>query len=213
MAERVRDPEMAIEQGFLQKLPSFHRVMYILGFAVFASQIFEAIFVLVARTAFRHSDAKRMSEIAPFSIYAHKQPISALVRELSEKSQIHQGLADRISTLVFERNILVHRIVIGEQQVNEELMAQPVKPEFATLLDQLGGRSGLTSDPFSQHAAMIEVGKRVYRESIKLTVELLNEFAAYCERFPEAAEFVERYKDEFAKAKADLESLPGFSRA
>jgi hypothetical protein len=213
VAERVRDPERGLDKNLLKSLPPLHRVMYVLGFAVFASQIFEAVFVLVGRTAFRHADAMDLREITPFSMYAHKQPVSALVKELSQKAQIKPELASRISALVGDRNILVHRIVFGEQQLNAELIAHGEKTEFKHLVEQLGGASALSSDPFAQHAALVETSKRVYRESFRLAMELLNVFTEYCERFPEAAAFVAQYKDEFARARRDLESLPGFERA
>ena len=80
-----------------------------LGAAVLTAQMFETLFVLVARSALKWPLARDFDEIAPFGKQAFKQPVAALVKELSSASQIDPDLADRVNAWVENRHALVHR--------------------------------------------------------------------------------------------------------
>jgi hypothetical protein len=150
--------------------------MQAIGVAVFSAQIFEAVFVVVARTALKHPHAQQLEDIAPISAKAYKQPIIALLKELIPKNQIDSVLADRIFSIIEDRNLLVHRIFLAK------------------------GTPSLPDSDFDE--GLIHLCRRIYSESGTVAAELLDLFISYSARFPEAAAFVRDHKDvidEFGK--------------
>lgn len=143
--------------------------MQAIGVAVFTAQVFEAVFVLVARTALKHPDAQQLEDIAPFSAKAYKQPVVALLKELTSQDQIDSILADRIFTLIEDRNLLVHRIFLAK------------------------GTQSLPDRDFDE--GLIHLCRRIYSESGAVAAELLDLFISYSARFPEAAAFVRDHKE------------------
>jgi hypothetical protein len=145
--------------------------MYAIGVAVVVAQMFEAVFVMVARTALKHPDAVQMEDIAPFSAKAYKQPVTALLRELTDHEQIDCGLADRIFDLIEDRNLLVHRI----------FLARAASDSVENIFDD----------------ALLHLCRKVYSEAGALSADLLDMFFAYSERFQEAAQFLAENRDTF----------------
>jgi len=143
--------------------------MQAIGVAVFTAQIFEAVFVVVARTALKHPDALQLEDIAPFSAKAYKQPVAALLKEITSQDQIDSVLAERIFTLIEDRNLLVHQIFLAK------------------------GRPNLPDSDFEE--GLIHLCRRIYSESGAVAAELLDLFMSYSTRFPEAAAFVRDHKD------------------
>lgn len=150
--------------------------MRVVGVAVFTAQIFEALFVVVARTALKHPDAQQLEDIAPLSAKAYKQPVIALLKELTSQDQIDSVLAERIFALIEDRNFLVHRIFLTK------------------------GMPSLSDSDFNE--GLIHLCRRIYSESGAVAADLLDLFMSYSTRFPEAAEFVLEHKaiiDDFRK--------------
>ncbi|UZE14744.1 hypothetical protein [Pseudomonas sp. B21-053] len=82
-----------------------------IGMATVSSQLFEKIFVLAAKFAFKQPDARTIEDIVPLKMdTAFKQPVKALLKEISEAAP-SQELVDRISTLIEKRHRVVHRVV------------------------------------------------------------------------------------------------------
>jgi predicted oxidoreductase len=179
--------------------------MMLLGGAVMVCQAFEKAFVVVARTAFKNPEAMSMSEITSLTGVSFKQPVRALLKELTAADQINENLADRIGTLIDDRNMLVHNIVFGEELLNQKTAARDVLRQMAELGDNWSEDEKKTA---IDHAALIFLSKKVARESAILSAELLGMFASYLERFPEAKEFAARNKIEVASLLADFRQFP-----
>jgi len=82
-----------------------------IGMATVSSQLFEKIFVLAARFAFKQPDVRTIEEIVPVKrSTAFKQPVKALLKEISGAVP-SQELEDRLSALIEKRHRVVHRIV------------------------------------------------------------------------------------------------------
>jgi len=82
-----------------------------IGMATVSSQLFEKIFVLAARFAFKQPDVRTIEDIVPVKMdTAFKQPVKALLNEISESGP-SQELEDRIITLLEKRHRIIHRIV------------------------------------------------------------------------------------------------------
>lgn len=80
------------------------------GMAVVASQAFEKIFVLAARFAIDQSAVATLEDVVPVDgAKAFKQPITAILRELSGSVQLvdYEG---RIKDLTQSRHEVVHRL-------------------------------------------------------------------------------------------------------
>jgi hypothetical protein len=141
-----------------------------LGAAVWTAQMFEGLFVLVARSALKCPDAKEFSDIAPFHQNAFKQPIGALVKELGQDRQIDRDLAERICSWVELRHTLVHRQVMPLIQLSNDAYWQSMKT----------------------------LSKQLYVESAELCAELMDLFTAYASRMPEAQAWLDQNRDGFA---------------
>ena len=81
------------------------------GLATMSSQVFEKVFVLAARFAFKQPGAKTIEDIVPVkSATAFKQPVIALLKEIPGALPT-QGLEDRITALIEKRHRVIHRLV------------------------------------------------------------------------------------------------------
>jgi hypothetical protein len=129
-----------------------------LGAAVLTAQMFETLFVLVARSALKCPDAKDFDEIAPFERQAFKQPISALVKELGRANQIDPGLADRVFTWVENRHTLVHRHFLENAETPQD----------------------------EYWSSMKDLSKRVFAESAELCGVFVDLFVTYAAKMPQA---------------------------
>lgn len=100
-----------------------------IGHAVVSAQLFEKLFVITARFAVKQANLKVFEEIKTVeAAEAFKQPIKALLKEVSGDLQA-SGLAERIESLIDDRNLLVHRLVDESPwpgQITEEQRAHLV---------------------------------------------------------------------------------------
>ena len=140
-----------------------------MGGAVFTAQMFEALFVLVARSALKCPDAKDFDEIAPFPDKAFKQPVAALVKELGQTGQIDPKLADRINDWVEARHTLVHRLILSKPHMKNADFWQSMK----------------------------DLSKTVYVTSTELCLELMEVFVSYAERMPQAKSWLIENRESF----------------
>lgn len=154
----------------------FSGVLQSMGLAILMSQMFEVLFVLVARTVLKCPDAQTMEDIAPIDTKSFKQPISALVRELFGEEQIDPGLASRILDFVDERHTLTHRLF---------LMMRAGEPDVDVLQDSI-----------------LLTSRRVYSEAGDLSGALLKLFMKYCQRFPNAAQYFEENRTAFTEIES-----------
>jgi hypothetical protein len=198
------DIEQSIDAELVRKLPPLQRTMMLLGAAVIFCQAFEKAFVLVARTAFKNPAAMTLNEITTLTGTSFKQPIRALLKELTRDDQIDEDLARRIGALIDDRNLLVHNIVHGEQLVNQQTSPEESQKQRSAIE---GDWSAEERRIAVDHAALIYVSKKVVRESATLSAELLTLFLNYLERFPDAAEFAARHKLDVAALKRDLADM------
>jgi hypothetical protein len=135
------------------------------GVAVLSSQAFEKMFVLAARHAIKQADALTIEDVVPVSASkAFKQPISALLKELSGSVEI-EGLEERVVRFIEDRNKVVHRLVTDTDWQDEE------------------GR-----------AAIKETCVRVASESIELHKIFTIMFREWLIRFPSIQSVVEEYE-------------------
>lgn len=83
-----------------------------IGGAVVSSQMFERTFVTAARLAIKQADAETIEDVVPLKAAAFKQPVKAILNEISEVGPM-PDLVSRIATLVEDRHKVVHRL-LGE---------------------------------------------------------------------------------------------------
>jgi len=82
----------------------------LVGTTVAASQIFEVTFVLAARLVLKQPDVLQLEDIEPISqSKSFKQPVKGLLRELSQAQSIPSDLEVRVTSLVENRNRIIHR--------------------------------------------------------------------------------------------------------
>jgi hypothetical protein len=199
------DIEQNLDANLLRQLPPLQRVMMLLGGAVMVCQGFEKAFVVVARTAFKNPEALSMSEITSLSGASFKQPVRALLKELTAAERIDETLAERIGKLIDDRNMLVHNILFGEQLLNQMTSAEDQQQRMS----ELGGNWTDEERKISiDHAALIYLSKKVTREAAILGAELLGMFLIYLERFPEAKEFADRNKFDVAGLLTEFRQMP-----
>lgn len=83
----------------------------LIGKAVCASQLFEGMFVISMRFAVKQAGAQTIEDVVQISeSKAFKQPVKALLNEVSGKPEITQDLEDRISDYLEKRHRVVHRL-------------------------------------------------------------------------------------------------------
>ena len=83
-----------------------------IGAAVISSQMFERTFVTAAKLAIKQADAETIEDVVPLRANAFKQPVKAILNEISEVGPM-PDLASRIGNLIEERHRVVHRL-LGE---------------------------------------------------------------------------------------------------
>jgi hypothetical protein len=198
------DIEQLIDPELVRKLPPFQRLMMLLGTAVVFCQGFEKVFVVVSRTAFKNPDALTLNEITSLTGASFKQPVRALLKELTRADQIDEELARRIGVLIDERNLLVHNIIVGESLVNEQMSPEEIQKQ----MDDISGNWSTEEKRLSvDNAALIYLCKKVIRESTVLGAELLALFLDYLERFPEASEFAKRSNLDIDNLRRELSDM------
>jgi len=90
--------------------PEPSSLFHVVGVTVAASQIFEVIFILVARLALKQADVDVLEDIEPLSQdKSFKQPVKGLLKELGQAQSIDPALEARISTLIENRHRVIHR--------------------------------------------------------------------------------------------------------
>lgn len=86
-------------------------LFHLVGVTVAASQIFETVFVLGARLALKQANVEVLEDIEPISeAKSFKQPVKALLNELSRAQSLDAGLEARISRLLEDRHRVIHRL-------------------------------------------------------------------------------------------------------
>ena len=81
-----------------------------IGLATMSSQVFEKVFVLAAKFAFKQPNARTIEDIVPVkSATVFKLPVKALLNEMPGK--VPAELEDRISALIEKRHRVIHRLV------------------------------------------------------------------------------------------------------
>jgi len=152
-----------------------------MGSAVFAAQMFEALFVLVARSVLMCPDAKDIDDIAPVPAKAFKQPVAALLKELNQNKQVDEQLAERIGGWIENRHTLVHRLILSKPHMESRAFWQSMK----------------------------DLSKSIYVDSSELCVELAEMFRAYAAKMPRAQSWLMENQaafDSFAKFGAEVRS-------
>lgn len=81
-----------------------------IGMAVVGAQQFENIFIIASRLAIKQANALTIEDVVPINASkALKQPVKALLKELSDVEPIAQ-LEERVLELIQKRHTVVHRI-------------------------------------------------------------------------------------------------------
>jgi len=81
-----------------------------IGMAVVSAQQFENIFIIASRLAIKQANAVTIEDVVPINASkALKQPVKALLKELSDVEPIAQ-LEERVLELIQKRHTVVHRI-------------------------------------------------------------------------------------------------------
>jgi hypothetical protein len=153
-------------------LPEDESYYRLAGCALAASQVFERIFVIAAKLAIQQGDADTLEEIVPLSASrSFKQPIKAIVQELSKVQAISPELENRFAELIESRHKLVHRA-------------------FAEY-----GWPLLENDEAA--AKFRDLCKLIISESTELTQLLHKVVLAWMLRFPETAVTVKKHQEQF----------------
>jgi nucleoside-triphosphatase THEP1 len=116
-----------------------------IGMATVSSQLFEKVFVLAARFAFKQPDVRTIEEIVPVKTStAFKQPVKALLKEISGSVPLPE-LEDRISALIEKRHRVVHRIV-EETGWPGKTSTEEQRQDIGQLCDEVISESKLLTD-------------------------------------------------------------------
>jgi hypothetical protein len=131
----------------------------VIGLATMSSQVFEKVFVLAARFAFKQPNARTIEDVVPVkSTTAFKQPVKALLKEINGAVPT-QELEDRISALIEKRHRVVHRLV-----------------------EETGWPGNVAKE---QHQHIHQLCTEVISESNFLASVLANLLSEWMEKFPE----------------------------
>ena len=137
-------------------------VLIAVGNVVVSSQLFEVAFVLAANLALKQADAATLEDVVPVSkARTFKQPVKALLKELSETGRVDAGLETRVVELLEKRHRIIHREYLESRWPTETDLAW--RSTFCKLC--------------------IEVSA----ECRDLTVVFTSLLAKWLERFPEVA--------------------------
>lgn len=154
-------------------------LFHVVGVAVAASQIFETVFVLGARLALKQADVQVLEDIEPLSqAKAFKQPVKALLNELSQAQSIEVGLEARISKLMVDRHRVIHHLFL-----------------------EFGWPAAM---PVDKETEIRQLCARVVSESNAMSAVFADLLLAWMKRFPATSPTAIAYEGDFKKLAARI---------
>jgi hypothetical protein len=170
----------------VDKVASQSDLFHAVGVAVASSQIFEVVFVIAGRLALKQADIAELEKIEPLSSSkSFKQPVKALLKELSQVGSVDPKLEDEISGLLEDRHRIIHRAFLESGWPGQ--MTEQKTAEF------------------------VELCARVSSESQRLAHVFIPLIFAWMARFTELSPTAKEYEGKFEELAARI--MKGTNRA
>jgi hypothetical protein len=97
------------------QLSTAKRYYEAIGQAVYASQIFEFIFVMTVRLALKQEDVTTLEDLVPLSFKkSFKTPVTSLLRDVGTATHLSDDLVARIEDWVQRRHKIIHRKLLED---------------------------------------------------------------------------------------------------
>jgi hypothetical protein len=163
----------------MSTVPESTDLFHLVGVGVAASQVFEVIFVIAAKLVLKQPDVQVLEDIEPISqSKSFKQPVTALLRELSKAQAIEPELEGRVTRLIENRHRMIHRLFL-----------------------EFGWPAAI---PREKEGDFVQLCARVASESQAISIVFVDLVLNWMKRFPAMSETALAHEHKFAELAARI---------